>query len=263
MDGNPDYILDFHRDHLAGLDLAGKRVLEIGCGHGGLMRMLLAAHPNVREIVGINWPPLDVPDLDPRAEVRGMDAAQLDFPNDSFDVVCSLATFEHLPDLGGAFREIERVLAPGGVLVAKWSPIWNGFDGHHYGPSLSGPGDAPIALPWAHLIYDRFSLPDYLVRGEGFSPAKAADAADKIYESSWLNRRTVHDYRATIAESDLEVDHLDAVHCELGGMLTRIGAKVAEGVVDPERVARFFRTRDEEALLTHKMIVRLHKPRAA
>ena len=260
MDGNPQYVLDFHREHLAGLDLAGQRVLEIGSGYGELIRIMLEAHPDVGRIAGINWPPLELPDFGPKADVSGMDAGDMDFADDSFDVVCSLATFEHLPDLTAAFGEINRVLAPGGLLIAKWSPIWSGFDGHHFGPILSGPGDAPIALPWAHLMFDRESLPGYLVHGEGFTHERAEDAADRIYGSTWLNRYTVHEYRAVITQSDLVVDRLDAVRCDFGGMLTSIGAKIAGGVLNPERVARFFRSRDEEELLAYKMNARLRKP---
>ena len=176
-----------------------RRVLEIGCGGGELIRMMLAAHRDVEEIVGINWPPLDLPDLGPKVDVRPMDAGNMDFADDSFDVICSLATFEHLADLGAAFGEINRVLMPGGFLIAKWSPIWSGFDGHHFGPRLSGGTDTPIALPWAHLMFDRESLPGYLARGEGFSHETAENAAERIYGSTWLNRRTVHEYRSVIA----------------------------------------------------------------
>jgi SAM-dependent methyltransferase len=52
-----------------------------------------------------------------RLDVRWMDARRLEFPDESFDVVFSLSSFEHfgLPqDVAAAARELGRVLRPGG-----------------------------------------------------------------------------------------------------------------------------------------------------
>jgi SAM-dependent methyltransferase len=52
-----------------------------------------------------------------RLEVRWMDARKLDFPDESFDVVFSLSSFEHFGtpgDIAMASRELGRVLRPGG-----------------------------------------------------------------------------------------------------------------------------------------------------
>lgn len=52
-----------------------------------------------------------------RLEVRWSDARRLDFPDESFDVVFSLSSFEHFgtpEDVAVASRELGRVLKPGG-----------------------------------------------------------------------------------------------------------------------------------------------------
>src|SRR5581483_3885780 len=55
--------------------------------------------------------------LDPErvAHRHPVDAAKLPFPDGSFDVVISLAAFEHFEDPEAAIKECARVTAPGGV----------------------------------------------------------------------------------------------------------------------------------------------------
>ena len=45
------------------------------------------------------------------------DAAELPFPNGSFDIVLSRLAFHHFPDVKQPFAEMVRVLKPGGKLV--------------------------------------------------------------------------------------------------------------------------------------------------
>jgi SAM-dependent methyltransferase len=48
-----------------------------------------------------------------------MDASNLTFANDTFDVVYSYSVFEHLPDPASVLREVVRVLRPGGMLYVS------------------------------------------------------------------------------------------------------------------------------------------------
>ena len=50
------------------------------------------------------------------------DAERLPFEDASFDLVLGHAVLHHIPDLPRAFREFERVLAPGGTLVFAGEP---------------------------------------------------------------------------------------------------------------------------------------------
>jgi SAM-dependent methyltransferase len=60
-------------------------------------------------------------DDDPPGEVRRgvqcQDVQRLTFPDQSFDLVTSTEVFEHVPDDARGFREVHRVLRPGGHLV--------------------------------------------------------------------------------------------------------------------------------------------------
>jgi SAM-dependent methyltransferase len=97
-------------------------VLEIGCSRGFLLqrvRQELAPHT-----VGV--------DLNPEAIANSvidgslvMDAESLAFEDESFDKIYSFHCIEHIPDLPRAFREMDRVLKPGGrvLLVYPAEPI--------------------------------------------------------------------------------------------------------------------------------------------
>jgi len=58
------------------------------------------------------------------------EAAELPFPDDSFDLVFGHAVLHHLPDLEGSFREFRRVLRPGGVMAFCGEPS-------HYGDRIA------------------------------------------------------------------------------------------------------------------------------
>lgn len=112
---------DYYRRALHA-NVAGKRVLEYGCGTGSMAYELAGLGAN---IVGIDISPGSVEiahrksvgeGLDDRIEFRVMNAEQLDFPDSSFDVICGTGILHHL-DLEKAYREILRVLRPGGFAV--------------------------------------------------------------------------------------------------------------------------------------------------
>ncbi|TCT10601.1 ubiquinone/menaquinone biosynthesis C-methylase UbiE [Tepidamorphus gemmatus] len=112
---------------LDGLDLDGRRVLDIGCGLGGIDRLIAERH-RVVEVVGID---VEAPLVEAaRRLIAGSPVAQtvrfecvspgpLPFPAERFDVVFSKDSILHVPDKAALAREIHRVLAPGGVFAAS------------------------------------------------------------------------------------------------------------------------------------------------
>jgi ubiquinone/menaquinone biosynthesis C-methylase UbiE len=97
----------------------GRSVLDVGCGPGWLTVQYAAAGAHVTAI-----------DLTPRAveltrqhlayrnlsaTVAEGNAEQLQFSDDSFDLVASSGVLHHTPDTPRAIRECYRVLKPGGA----------------------------------------------------------------------------------------------------------------------------------------------------
>lgn len=55
----------------------------------------------------------------PEIEQRLMDAADLDFPDESIDLVAMVRVLHHLPDPSAEIAELHRVLRPGGTAIVE------------------------------------------------------------------------------------------------------------------------------------------------
>jgi SAM-dependent methyltransferase len=103
--------------------VAGKQVLEVGCGHGDLS-VYLAKHG--AEVTGVDIGASLVEAARALADVNGVEARfervdikTLPFASESADIVVGLAVLHHLsePDLASALREAHRVLRPHGRAI--------------------------------------------------------------------------------------------------------------------------------------------------
>ncbi|MGF1477047.1 MAG: class I SAM-dependent methyltransferase [Geminicoccaceae bacterium] len=98
-----------------------KRVLEIGCGKGNLLRDL---HARGHQVVGLDLSEkaLRVCDPDvPRVAGRG-DA--LPFKTGAFDIVVSFDVFEHIPNSDVHLQEVARVLTRSGHYLLQTPNKW-------------------------------------------------------------------------------------------------------------------------------------------
>jgi SAM-dependent methyltransferase len=99
----------------------GAEVLDAACGvgYGSAFLGEVAAH-----VVGLDR---DEPAIAyararyarPNVEFRVGDVLALDFPDASFDAVCSFETIEHVEDADAFVAEAARVLRPGGVFLVS------------------------------------------------------------------------------------------------------------------------------------------------
>ena len=99
-------------------DLAGKRVLEVGCGRGG-GASFLAKHFMPAEYIGLDLAPRNIRfcneyhGTDNLRFVKG-DAENLPFEDDTFDAVVNVESSRCYGDIPRFFREVRRVLTTDG-----------------------------------------------------------------------------------------------------------------------------------------------------
>ncbi|MDR2872194.1 MAG: methyltransferase domain-containing protein [Xanthomonadaceae bacterium] len=146
---------------------------------------------------------LSVDVLGSRCHLRNMNAQSLQFENNSFDRIMSMSTFEHIADVPQALSEIHRVLRPGGTALITFEPLWTCSYGHHLHQYEE---IAQLVPPWAHLIWNRDQMREYLSR---IFPENASLDLEQtihwIYENPVINRVGISEMRDHIYSSALNI----------------------------------------------------------
>ena len=134
-----------------GLQVIGKKVLDMGCGHGGSC-IYFASH-GAKEVVGMD---VDTGYIDfARSKLREGYPGLLDrvkfmtnldeLREGTYDVIISKDTMEHVKSPDEYLRAAAALLRPGGRIYAGFAPLWNSpFGGH---------GRMRTRLPWGHVIF--------------------------------------------------------------------------------------------------------------
>jgi len=190
------------------LPRAGERLVDIGAGFGRLVdeytafeevtladtspEMLEAARERVREM--------------PHVRVVGADAAHLPMADRSVDVVVSVRLLVHVADPSPVFREVARVLRPGGTFILEYpnrrhvlSIVRHAIRRQAWSPA----GADPIEYLPGHFAHQPATIESKL-RAAGLAP----DA-----------RRAVSLFRAPILKRFVPTGILAAVERPLQGVL--------------------------------------------
>ena len=164
------------------LDKAPENIIDVGCGIGG--STLHLAQKFGSQATGITLSPVQASRAKERATEAGLDnhvrfevanALEMPFADNTFDLVWSLESGEHMPDKTKFLAECYRVLKPGGkIILATWC--------HRETKSLAG--DLTVN-EIAHLkeIYRVYCLPYVISLGDyrqialecGFNNLKSDD----------------------------------------------------------------------------------------
>jgi SAM-dependent methyltransferase len=128
---------------------------------------------------------------------------------ESYDVIFSIACFEHVNRLPSALKKMLQCLKPGGTLFTMHSPIWSAFDGHHLPIGIPKrfetqmPHQKYIFLPWGHLLQSRSQT--YMDISTRFDCSFAEEVIYYTYNSNHINRYFSEDYRVLFDASGFEV----------------------------------------------------------
>jgi ubiquinone/menaquinone biosynthesis C-methylase UbiE len=169
---------------LAGLE-AGQRVLDVGSGTGGPARFLAEACGC--SVVGVDLTAeycriaealTERVGLGDKVSFRTANALDLPFDDGCFDVVWTQHVAMNIADRPGLYREIHRVLRPGGKLAL--------YD------AVAGTGEPLFPVPWARDASTSFLLSPDAVRAvleqSGFTLVEWHDATSDA--KRWFAART-------------------------------------------------------------------------
>jgi SAM-dependent methyltransferase len=190
-------------------DVAGRTVLDFGCGAGG--DSIELARRGAARVIG-----LDVVEealaVARRAAAQAGVADRCTFTlgtTERVDRIVCVDAFEHFADPAGVLQAMARMLAPGGRVLASFGPTWY----HPYG------GHSFSAFPWAHLLFTEHALLRWRADHR-------RDGARRFGEvRGGLNQMTIRRFERLVADSPLRLEHFEAVPIRaarlLHGRLTR------------------------------------------
>ncbi len=123
------------------------RVLEIAAGTGVVTRHLANVLPPGVSIVAtdLNQPMLDQAAVIGTArpvEWRQADAAQLPYPDETFDVVVCQFAVMFFPEKSKAFSEARRVLRPGGAFIFN---VWDRIEHNEFADTVTKALETPFS----------------------------------------------------------------------------------------------------------------------
>jgi ubiquinone/menaquinone biosynthesis C-methylase UbiE len=186
----------------SGVPLAGRELLDIGCGDG-IISLGLLRRGGLGQVTGMDIVPTDTAFLDREAERHGVPPVGPDdalrfvasepdtvpFPDGSFDLATAWSVFEHVTEPRPLLRDVHRVLRPGGVLFIQVWPLWFSEHGSHLWPFFDE--------TFVHLTRTPEEILEHL-RSRIDDPDLAQSMYD-LYES--CNRHTVDDIQSALLDA--------------------------------------------------------------
>lgn len=190
----------------------GGRVLDFGCGHANVVRLLRAtgAEAYGADVFfgGMDWTTAGPHDLIEAGIVREITDGAIPFEAEYFDTIISDQVIEHVDDLETATSEMSRVLKPDGRM-------------YHQYPTLEVIREAHTSVPWAHRLpprariqYLRIARAAHVSRSDPDRPEALAYAK---HMSAWIDEYCHYRSRAAIEHNftrhGFRVAHRELEYC--------------------------------------------------
>ncbi|WP_416832050.1 MAG: class I SAM-dependent methyltransferase [Erythrobacter sp.] len=174
-------------------NVAGKRVIDFGCGRGGMVQRMMEAGADSALGIELNQSYVDFANWkvasqwDGRVRFACQDIREMNV--EPADIVTSVDVMEHVMDLSETLAKVVDACKPGGELFIGFAPLWHSPFGHHR--------LMETRIPWAHLPRGNRAFLDRLVDDDGNSP-------EKIQELGFSGA-TPADFRAALKGLPVEI----------------------------------------------------------
>lgn len=141
-------------------NVQGRKVLEIGCGSGN--RCLELLRMGAKEVVGIDiigseiekaYDLCDNANDIPQSSYRFFCTDIADLDEYDFDLVVSENTFEHILDVEGTLREIDKRTNRKAEILLGFGPLYYSPYGDHGWMRAVLPFRRYFSWPWGHILF--------------------------------------------------------------------------------------------------------------
>jgi 2-polyprenyl-3-methyl-5-hydroxy-6-metoxy-1,4-benzoquinol methylase len=175
--------------------IAGKHVVDFGCGDGA--EMIELARAGAAQLTGTELPEV-LPKTRAKVTAAGCAAKCRFLTSDEAagvdgDVAISLDSMEHFRDPAAILSTIYSTLRPGGTLYVSFGWMW-------YHPTGSHLTELP---PWTHVFFSEAAV-------MGWRALMRPDGA-RTYADAFLNQMTIARFERLVRDSDFEMQSLRLV----------------------------------------------------
>ena len=182
----------------------GLRYLDLGCGSGELT--LAFAQCGIDRITGVDFLPRNIDRARACAGEAGVGAG-VQFvcsdlygwtPGESYDVLLSFDALEHIEAPGAFLRKMAEFVAPGGVAMLAFGPLFHSPFGDHMWDFFR------LQIPWRGILFSEKAL--LRVRRECFRPTDPARSYGEI--AGGLNLIRYSEFLQNVRDSGWRFDYL-------------------------------------------------------
>lgn len=189
------------------VDIEGKRILEIGGNSFAVGDEFLKRGAKKVDIINIQE---GLSYHSDQISFVSMDARDLTFENETFDIVFGVAVLEHLQNLDKVLIQIDSVLKKNGKAFLQGGPLWSSIRGHHVWVHCDGvkyefSNEKNPVPDWGHLFLNKDEMRTYLV-SNSIIESHANEIVEWVYEDTSLNRYTFEDYKRFFNECPLDIE---------------------------------------------------------
>lgn len=177
-------------------------ILELGCWDG-MGSLFLQREGKKTTSIDIRSEGFDERAMRGGVTLLQMDAAHLQFEDESFDFVFSYGTFEHFPEPELVLKEAIRVVKRGGYIYLKFGPLYMSPSGLHAYRS--------ITVPYCQFLFPKELLRDF-AKAKGLMPINFAQVNEwSLEDFRKLWNRYSRRLKKIIYYENPKVSHLDLI----------------------------------------------------